>query len=66
MQVLAEAGAWVQVRGENGWEGWVDGRLLEQFDPAGKNPDLKPYALLGIAVLVLVVLAVMIVTGGSS
>lgn len=66
LQVLAEAGAWVRVRGENGWEGWVDGRLLEQVDPAGKNPDMKAYALLGIAVLVLVVLAVMIVTGGSS
>jgi RsiW-degrading membrane proteinase PrsW (M82 family) len=26
--VLAQAGAWAQVRGVNGWTGWVDGRLL--------------------------------------
>jgi len=25
---LARAGAWAQVRGGNGWTGWVDGRLL--------------------------------------
>jgi RsiW-degrading membrane proteinase PrsW (M82 family) len=28
--VLAQAGAWAQVRGANGWTGWVDGRLLVQ------------------------------------
>jgi protease PrsW len=26
--ILAQAGAWAQVRGDNGWTGWVDGRLL--------------------------------------
>jgi SH3-like domain-containing protein len=26
--VVAQAGAWAQVRGANGWTGWVDGRLL--------------------------------------
>ena len=26
--VVAQAGAWAQVRGINGWTGWVDGRLL--------------------------------------
>jgi len=25
---MAQAGAWAQVRGVNGWTGWVDGRLL--------------------------------------
>lgn len=66
LQVVAEAGAWVQVRGETGWEGWVDGRLLEQADSSSRNPDMKAYALLAIAVVVLVVLAVLTVTGGSS
>jgi hypothetical protein len=28
--VLSQAGAWAQVRGVNGWTGWVDGRLLIQ------------------------------------
>jgi RsiW-degrading membrane proteinase PrsW (M82 family) len=26
--VVARAGAWAQVRGVNGWTGWVDGRLI--------------------------------------
>lgn len=26
--VVSRAGAWAQVRGVNGWSGWVDGRLL--------------------------------------
>ena len=26
--VLSRAGAWAQVRGVNGWTGWVDGRLI--------------------------------------
>ncbi|MFI5259036.1 MAG: PrsW family glutamic-type intramembrane protease [Candidatus Limnocylindrales bacterium] len=26
--VVGQAGAWAQVRGVNGWTGWVDGRLL--------------------------------------
>jgi len=25
---VAQGGAWAQVRGLNGWTGWVDGRLL--------------------------------------
>ena len=66
LQVIGEAGVWARVRGENGWEGWVDGRLLEQVETSGRNPDLKAYVLLGIAVVVLVVLAVLSVTGGSS
>jgi hypothetical protein len=63
--VLEEAGAWAKVRGENGWEGWVDGRLLEQLDPTGHNPDLRAYVLLGIAIVVLIVLAVLGLAGGS-
>ncbi len=63
--VLEEAGAWAKVRGENGWEGWVDGRLLEQLDPSGRDPDLRAYVLLGIALAVLVVLAVLALAGGS-
>lgn len=66
LQVMAEAGAWVRVRGENGWEGWVDGRLLEQVDPSGGNPDMRAYILLGIALFVLIVLAVLAFTGGTS
>jgi hypothetical protein len=26
--VVARAGAWAQVRGVNGWTGWVDGRRI--------------------------------------
>ncbi len=61
LQVLAVAGAWAQVRGQNGWEGWVDGRLLEQIDSAGG--DQRAYVLLAIAVVVLVILAVLGLTG---
>lgn len=28
LTVLAQSGAWAQVRGSNSWSGWVDGRLL--------------------------------------
>ena len=57
VQVVEVAGEWAKVRGENGWEGWVDGRLLEQLgDGAG---DRKALILLGIAIAVLLVLAVM-------
>ena len=61
--VLEEAGAWAKVRGENGWEGWVDGRLLEQIDTSGAPGDERAYILLAIAIVVLIVLAVMGVTG---
>ena len=57
VQVVEVAGEWAKVRGENGWEGWVDGRLLEQLgDGAG---DRKAFILLGIAIAVLIVLAVL-------
>lgn len=59
LAVVETAGAWAQVRGQNGWEGWVDGRLLEQIDTAGAGGDRRAYILLGIAVVVLVVLAVL-------
>lgn len=57
LQVIDTAGAWAKVRGENGWEAWVDGRLLEQLDPA--SGDQRAYILLAVAVVVLIVLAVM-------
>jgi hypothetical protein len=63
--VVEEAGAWAKVRGENDWEGWVDGRLLEQLDTSGSNPDMRAYVLLGIAVAVLIVLAILGMAGGS-
>jgi SH3-like domain-containing protein len=61
--VVTTLGEWAQVRGENGWEGWVDGRLLEQLDPAGAAGDQRAYILLGIAVAVLIVLAVIGLVG---
>ena len=61
VQVVEVAGEWAKVRGENGWEGWVDGRLLEQLgDGAG---DRKAFILLGIAIAVLIVLAIIGWTG---
>jgi hypothetical protein len=64
IQVLATAGAWARVRADNGWEGWVDGRLLEQLSSPGESSgDLRAYVLLGIAVAVLVVLAVLGMAG---
>lgn len=63
LAVVASAGAWVRVRGQNGWEGWVDGRLLEQVDSSGGAGDRRAYLLLGVAVVVLVVLAVLALTG---
>jgi RsiW-degrading membrane proteinase PrsW (M82 family) len=32
--VIARAGAWAQVRGINGWTGWVDGRRIFELRPA--------------------------------
>ncbi len=59
VQVVTTAGEWANVRAENGWEGWVDGRLLEQIDPSGAPGDQRALILLGVALVVLVVLAVM-------
>ncbi len=61
--VVTTAGEWAQVRAENGWEGWVDGRLLEQINTSDAPGDQRAYVLLGIAVAVLIVLAIMGVTG---
>ena len=61
LQVIDGAGAWARVRGENGWEGWVDGRLLEQIESGGG--DRRAYILLGVAVAVLIVLAVLGMAG---
>ena len=63
VQLVTTAGEWAQVRGQNGWEGWVDGRLLEQVDTSGAAGDQRAYILLGIAVVVLIVLAIMGMTG---
>jgi len=57
LQVIESSGEWARVVGDNGWEGWVDGRLLEQIGEG--NEDMRAYVLLGIALLVLIVLAVM-------
>ncbi|MDJ0925593.1 MAG: hypothetical protein QNJ77_13625 [Acidimicrobiia bacterium] len=65
LQLVEQAGAWVRVVGENRWEGWVDGRLLEQVDPSGKNSDQAAYVLLGVALVVLAVLAILALGGGS-
>ncbi len=62
MVVVEEAGAWVRVRCDNGWEGWCDGRLLEQLGT--DSGDRRAFVLLGIALAVLVVLAVLGI-GGS-
>lgn len=59
LQLLDTAGEWAKMRGANGWEGWVDGRLLEQLAPPGVTGDQRAYVLLAIAVVVLVVIAVM-------
>lgn len=59
VQLVATAGEWARVRGENGWEGWVDGRLLEQLDASDAPGDQRAYMLLAVAVAVLVVLAVL-------
>ena len=63
VQVTATAGEWAKVLGENGWEGWVDGKLLEQIDPSGVAGDRKAYILLGVAVVVVIIIAIMGVTG---
>jgi len=59
VQVAETAGEWARVRGENGWDGWVDGRLLEQLDSSGAPGDKRAYILLAVAVVVLIVIAVM-------
>ncbi len=59
VQVTESAGEWAKVLGENGWEGWVDGRLLHQIDRSGAPGDQRAFILLGIAVAVLLVIAVM-------
>ena len=59
VQFVEAAGEWAKVRGSNGWEGWVDGRLLEQVDTSGAAGDARALTLLAIAVVVLLVLAVM-------
>ena len=61
VQVVATSGEWARVRGENGWEGWVDGRLLEQLGDG--EGDRKALILLGVAIAVLIVLAVLGWTG---
>lgn len=63
VQVVETAGEWAKALGNNGWTGWVDGKLLEQVDPSGAPGDQRAYVLLGIAVAVLIVLAIMGVTG---
>lgn len=63
VQVVGVAGVWARVRGQNGWEGWVDGRLLEQIDRSGAPGDQRAYVLLGVAIAVLVVLAVLGLVG---
>ena len=64
MQLLGATGVWAQVRGENGWEGWVDGRLLEQID-GNSVGDRRAFVLLGVAIAVLIVLAVVAFTGSA-
>ena len=59
VDIVDAAGDWARVRGKNGWEGWVDGRLLEQLDPTGGSGDRRALILLGVAVVVLIVLAVL-------
>jgi hypothetical protein len=59
VQLISTAGEWAQVRGQNGWEGWVDGRLMEQIDTSGAPGDQRAYVLLAVAVVALIVLAVM-------
>ena len=64
MQLMDTAGVWAQVRTDNGWIGWVDGRLIEIVGTAGAGSgDLRAWTLLGIAIAVLVVLAVLGISG---
>jgi hypothetical protein len=58
VQLVDTAGEWARVRGQNGWEGWVDGRLLEQLDPSGAGGDSRAYVLLAVTAAVLIVLAI--------
>jgi hypothetical protein len=59
VQIMETAGEWAKVRGQNGWEGWVDGKLLERIDPNGGSDDRRALMLLAIALVVLLVLAVL-------
>jgi hypothetical protein len=59
VQLMDTAGEWARVRGQNGWEGWVDGRLLQQIDVAGAPGDLRAYLLLAGWIVVLVIVAIM-------
>lgn len=59
VQLVDTAGEWAKVRGVNGWESWVDGRLLLQIDHSGAPGDTRAYVLAAIWVAVMVVLAVM-------
>lgn len=64
LQLIDTAGVWAHVRTDTGWMGWVDGRLIEIVGAAGEgNGDLRAWILLGIAAAVLVVLAVVGITG---
>lgn len=63
VQLIGTAGEWAQVRGANGWEGWLDGRLLEQVDGSGAPTDQRAYLLLAVWLAVIVILAV---TGWAS
>ena len=63
VQVVETAGEWAKARGQNGWEGWVDGRLLEQIDQSGAPGDQRAYIVLGVAVAVLIILAIIGITG---
>ena len=63
VQVLETAGEWAKVQGNNRWEGWVDGRLLEQLDPSDAPGDQRAYILLAVAIAALIILAVMGMTG---
>jgi hypothetical protein len=64
MQLMDTAGVWAQVRTDNGWMGWVDGRLIEIVGAAGVGGgDSRAWVLLGIAIAILVVLAVLGISG---
>lgn len=45
-----KADGWAHVRCDNGWEAWVDGRLLTPFVPKVVTPKLSPNPLVMIGV----------------
>lgn len=64
LQVLESRGAWARIVCSNGWEAWVDGRLLVAHDvPA---PSARPRLVAGAAALVIVVLVALMARGGGS